>query len=91
MSAPFLTVDHVTRRFGGLVAVSDVTFGVTKGELVSIIGPNGAGKTTLFNLLAGQLQPSAGKVLFEGQDISGCRHRGEPSWVSAARSKYRRR
>ena len=60
----------VVKRFGGLVAVNDVTFDVSAGELVSIIGPNGAGKTTLFNLLTGQLAPSAGAVLFDGQDIS---------------------
>ena len=70
MSAALLSVDRVTRRFGGLVAVNDVAFNVTKGELVSIIGPNGAGKTTLFNLLTGQLPPSSGRVLFEGRDIS---------------------
>ena len=70
MSTPLLSVDHVTRKFGGLVAVNDVAFDVTKGELVSIIGPNGAGKTTLFNLLTGQLPPSSGRVLFEGSDIS---------------------
>ena len=70
MMVPFLSVDHVTRRFGGLVAVNEVAFDVAKGELVCIIGPNGAGKTTLFNLLTGQLPPSSGRVLFEGQDIS---------------------
>ena len=70
MSAPFLSVDHVTRRFGGLIAVNDVAFDVAKGELVCIIGPNGAGKTTLFNLLTGQLPPSSGRVLFDDRDIS---------------------
>lgn len=70
MSGPLLEVDRVTRRFGGLVAVRDVAFNVTAGEIVSIIGPNGAGKTTLFNLLTGQIPPSSGRVLFEGSDIS---------------------
>ena len=70
MSTPLLSVNKVTRRFGGLVAVNDVSFDVAQGELVSIIGPNGAGKTTLFNLLTGQLPPSSGHVLFEGRDIS---------------------
>ncbi|MDF2235688.1 ABC transporter ATP-binding protein [Albimonas sp. CAU 1670] len=65
----FLTVENATRRFGGLTAVDDVSFDLGEGELVCLIGPNGAGKTTLFNLLTGQLAPSAGRVLFEGRDI----------------------
>ncbi len=69
MSLPLLDVRGVSKRFGGLLAVDQVSFDVQKGDLVSIIGPNGAGKTTLFNLLTGQLAPSAGQVLFEGQDI----------------------
>jgi branched-chain amino acid transport system ATP-binding protein len=70
VSAPFLAVDTVSKRFGGLVAVDKVAFDVAQGELVSIIGPNGAGKTTLFNLLTGQLAPTEGSVRFEGADIS---------------------
>jgi branched-chain amino acid transport system ATP-binding protein len=69
VSLPLLDVRGVSKRFGGLLAVDQVSFDVQKGDLVSIIGPNGAGKTTLFNLLTGQLAPSAGQVLFEGQDI----------------------
>ena len=69
MSAPFLQVEAVTRRFGGLTAVDNVSFDLAPGELVSVIGPNGAGKTTLFNLLTGQLAPSSGRVAFEGRDI----------------------
>jgi branched-chain amino acid transport system ATP-binding protein len=69
MTRPQLSIDRVTKRFGGLVAVDDVSFDVGEGELLSIIGPNGAGKTTLFNLLTGQLAPSSGTVAFEGQDI----------------------
>ena len=65
-----LQVQGVTKRFGGLLAVDGISFDVQPGELVSIIGPNGAGKTTLFNLLTGQLQPSAGRVLLDGQDVS---------------------
>ena len=68
--SPFLQIDHVSKQFGGLRAVDDVAFSVEAGELVCLIGPNGAGKTTLFNLLTGQLAPSAGRVLFEGLDIS---------------------
>ena len=65
-----LVVEGVSKRFGGLLAVDDVSFAVAPGELVSIIGPNGAGKTTLFNLLTGQLAPSAGRVLLDGHDVS---------------------
>ena len=66
----FLQIETVSKAFGGLKAVDDVTFAVEPGELISIIGPNGAGKTTLFNLLTGQLAPTGGRVLFEGRDIS---------------------
>jgi len=64
-----LDVRAISRRFGGLKAVQDVSFSVAAGEIVSLIGPNGAGKTTLFNLLTGQLAPSGGALLFEGRDI----------------------
>jgi branched-chain amino acid transport system ATP-binding protein len=70
---PFLHIERVSRHFGGLKAVDAVSFEVGRGEIVSIIGPNGAGKTTLFNLLTGQLPPSAGSIHFEGQDISRLR------------------
>ncbi len=66
-----LEVDRLTKRFGGLVAVDNVTFSIGEGELVGIIGPNGAGKTTLFNLVTGFLQPDAGRVRFLGRDITG--------------------
>ena len=69
MTAPLLSLDGVSKRFLGLLAVDDVSMDVQQGELVSIIGPNGAGKTTLFNLLTGQLAPSAGRVVFQGADI----------------------
>ena len=61
----------ISKHFGGLMANNDVNFAVEEGKITSIIGPNGAGKTTLFNLLTGWYKPDAGKVLFEGQDISG--------------------
>ncbi|CAN5725509.1 high-affinity branched-chain amino acid ABC transporter ATP-binding protein LivG [soil metagenome] len=66
-----LEVQRLTRRFGGLTAVSDVSFTVKKAEIFGVIGPNGAGKTTLFNVIAGHFPPSAGTAMFEGQDISG--------------------
>jgi len=65
-----LDVEGLSVHFGGLAAVKDVTFGVERGERLAMIGPNGAGKTTLFNLLTGQLKPSAGKVVFKGRDIT---------------------
>jgi branched-chain amino acid transport system ATP-binding protein len=66
-----LEVRGLTRRFGGLTAVSDVSFAIERGEIFGIIGPNGAGKTTLFNVIAGWFRPSAGTVTFDGHDISG--------------------
>jgi len=66
-----LQVEGLTKNFGGLAAVSTVDMGVRQGELVGLIGPNGAGKTTFFNLLTGYIKPSAGKVRFEGKDITG--------------------
>lgn len=66
-----LEVENLTKRFGGLVAVNNVSFHVDEGEIVGIIGPNGAGKTTLFNLVSGFLKPDSGTVRFEGEDITG--------------------
>jgi len=66
-----LRVDNVSRRFGSLVALRDISLTVMKGELRAIIGPNGAGKTTLFNLISGFFPPSSGTINFDGQDITG--------------------
>ena len=66
-----LRLDHVTKRFGGLVAVNDVSFDVRRGEVFALIGPNGAGKTTVFNGVTGLLPPTSGSVLFEGREIAG--------------------
>ena len=66
-----LALDRVAKRFGGVQAVSEVTFAVAHGEIVALIGPNGAGKTTLFSLVAGFLAPDAGTVRFEDRDVTG--------------------
>jgi branched-chain amino acid transport system ATP-binding protein len=66
-----LTVDALTKRFGGLTAVNQVTFQIGKGEIFSLIGPNGAGKTTLFNSITGIYSPTSGTVVFEGSNITG--------------------
>ena len=65
-----LAVRNLTKRFGSLVAVRDISLTVEAGELRAVIGPNGAGKTTFFNLVSGFLAPSTGSILFEGRDIS---------------------
>lgn len=65
-----LQIDNLTIRFGGLVAVNNVSINHTGKEIVSIIGPNGAGKTTLFNLLTGSYHPNEGKIIFRGEDIT---------------------
>lgn len=66
-----LEVASLTMRFGGLIAVNDVTMRVEKGEILGLIGPNGAGKTTLFNVVAGVFPPTAGTVAFDGTRIDG--------------------
>ncbi len=68
-----LQANNITKIFGGLVAVNDVTFTVEPGSIVSVIGPNGAGKTTFFNVLTGIYKPEKGNVIFAGQDITGWR------------------
>ena len=68
-----LRIEKVTKRFGGLVAVDDVSFDVKRGEVFALIGPNGAGKTTLFNCITGIFPPSEGGVLFNGRDIAGAK------------------
>ncbi|HSM58352.1 MAG TPA: ABC transporter ATP-binding protein [Candidatus Sulfomarinibacteraceae bacterium] len=65
-----LRTEHLRREFGALVAVADVSIAVRRQTLHSIIGPNGAGKTTLFNVLSGNLEPTAGRVFFKGRDIT---------------------
>ncbi|TWS98478.1 ABC transporter ATP-binding protein [Reyranella sp. CPCC 100927] len=67
----FLEVSNLTRQFGGLTAVRDLSFTVTQQEILGIIGPNGAGKTTAVNLMSGVIRPTAGTVMFAGQVITG--------------------
>jgi branched-chain amino acid transport system ATP-binding protein len=65
-----LVVQNLSKTFGGISAVSGVSFAVTAGEMLALIGPNGAGKSTCFNMLGGQLRPDAGRILLAGRDIS---------------------
>ncbi|HEY8845312.1 MAG TPA: ATP-binding cassette domain-containing protein, partial [Candidatus Limnocylindrales bacterium] len=62
MTEPLLVIEHVSKRFGGLVAVNDVSLEIGRGEIVGIIGPNGAGKTTLFGCVVGLLRPTSGRI-----------------------------
>ncbi len=79
-----LQVQEVTKRFGGLQALTDVTFELAEGEIMGLIGPNGAGKTTLFNVINGVYAPDAGKVIFREEDITGL-----PSYEVARRGLAR--
>jgi len=66
-----LSIQNISKRFGGLHALENVNIEVKKGEILGVIGPNGAGKTTLFSIISGFLKPTAGKVIFEGKEIQG--------------------
>ena len=79
-----LQVTGLTKRFGGLTAVSDFDFCLEDGELVGLIGPNGAGKTTVFNLMTGILKPDQGSVVFCGEDLAG-----KPPHISANKGLVR--
>ena len=67
---PLMTVDSISKRFGGLEAVKDLSFTVHEGEILGLIGPNGAGKTTVFNLISGFIPPDKGKIVFNGRDVT---------------------
>jgi branched-chain amino acid transport system ATP-binding protein len=67
---PLLVMESVTQRFGGLVAINDLSFSVEAGSIVAMIGPNGAGKSTAFNIITGIYRPSQGRVIFDGRDLS---------------------
>jgi branched-chain amino acid transport system ATP-binding protein len=70
-AAPLLELDRVSKRFGGLQAVNNLSFTIASGEILGLIGPNGAGKSTLFNLINGVFAPNTGKITFDGGDITG--------------------
>jgi branched-chain amino acid transport system ATP-binding protein len=78
LTAPILSTEDLTVRFGGLTALSQVNFAVQRGEIRAVIGPNGAGKSTFFNCLTGVLRPSSGHILFNGENITGL----SPDWIS---------
>jgi len=69
--APLLSLEGVTKRFGGLTAVREVSLEVRRGDLLGVIGPNGAGKTTLFNVIAGYYRPEEGRIVFDGNAVTG--------------------
>lgn len=66
-----LSIEGVTKAFGGIVAVKDFTLKIKKGEIVGLMGPNGAGKTTLLNIISGEIKPDSGRLAFKGVDITG--------------------
>jgi|SRR3989339_7541 len=73
MSEHLLTVENISKNFGGLLAINNVSFHIGKEEMVGVIGPNGAGKTTTIRLIAGILKPTMGRILFKGEDITKLR------------------
>jgi branched-chain amino acid transport system ATP-binding protein len=77
-ATPVLQTEGLGRRFGGLHAVSDVSFSVPQGQTLGVIGPNGAGKSTFINLVTGHIKPTSGRVLIDGKDLTGAR-----PWVIA--------
>ena len=84
MTDPILTVEHLTMRFGGLVAINDVSFHAERGDITALIGPNGAGKTTVFNCVTGFYKPS------EGHDHAEAEGRSPNSCLSACPTTDRR-
>ena len=66
-----IEVQGLSKRFGGLIAVNNVSLNIARGSITGLIGPNGAGKTTLFNVIAGNLEPSSGRVFFDSEDVTG--------------------
>ena len=70
MDEPILSIDKVSKRFGGLLAVNELSFSLTAGEIMGLMGPNGAGKTTLVNIICGFYKPESGTITFKGEDIT---------------------
>jgi len=70
-AAPLLSVSHLSKNFGGVQAMQDVSFELKEGQLLGLIGPNGSGKTTAVNLITGFVRPSEGEIFFQGRDITG--------------------
>jgi len=70
VTSPLMEVRKLEKRFGGLVAISDLDFGINQNEILGVIGPNGAGKSTLINVIGGTFPPAKGKVIFKGEDIT---------------------
>lgn len=87
MDETLLSLDRVSRRFGGIHAVRDVTATIACGELVGLIGPNGAGKTTLLDLISGVLRPTSGAIAFAGRPTAACPPTASRSWALAAPSR----
>src|SRR6185436_12261736 len=77
-AVPILRTEGLTVRFGGLTALNNVNVSVRPGEIRAVIGPNGAGKSTFFNCLTGVIRPSGGRIVFDGDDITGL----SPDWIS---------
>ncbi len=69
-SEPILSLERISKHFGGVIALKDVSFDIQRGEIVGLMGPNGAGKTTLLNIIAGDFRPDSGSIKFKGQDIT---------------------
>ena len=82
-----LDVRNVTKQFGSLVAVSDVSMQVAPGELRAIIGPNGAGKTTFFNMISGFFAPTRGDIVFDGETVTSWRSPNASPWAWPAPSR----
>ena len=82
-----LSLQGLTRRFEGLVAVDDVTLDIQQGGVHAVIGPNGAGKTTLFNLVSGLIPPSTGRIALDGHDITALPPNAAPPSASPAPSR----
>ena len=85
MNGMLLDVQSVTKSFGGLKALQDVSFGVRPNEVVALIGPNGAGKSTMLNIINGFLQPTGGRIHLAGQDMTGRPGAPGPRWGAGSR------